>query len=370
MLTNEERFRRGSDERLELCRKWGHPEGWFDEYEGADPGYHSCSIDFLAKLWQKSRNDSILDILGPAVRFAWHFMHPDGSYAGEYGSRNTFHFYPHGFELMAPHFPEAGQIADHFLRTLPRGVRYFNDDDRMCAHYLYDWLQSYLDYSPKRPAEPLNARKPFRKYFPEAKLMVVHTPRYYAVANLSKGGVVKVFGPEGALASDTGLIARTADERVLVSHRVDAENQIKADSECRSATIAGRFSLRKPMLPTPFKQIIFRMVNLTLGRYAPNFLRALLQKKLITGKPRTNFRFERSIEFGEDHVTITDTMERPEGESPVISVHAGSDATSIYVANSNVYQPSVLLPWREAGEDFVRDLNEKGRAQMKRRVDF
>ena len=55
-------------------------------------------------------------MLRPAVEFAWHFMHPDGSYGGEYGSRNTYHFYPHGFEVMAAHEPKAGQIADQFLK--------------------------------------------------------------------------------------------------------------------------------------------------------------------------------------------------------------------------------------------------------------
>ena len=66
--------------------------------------------------------ERILKMLRPAAQFAWYFMHPDGSYAGEYGSRNTFHFYPHGFEVMAPHEEKAGQIADQFLRLgLPGG---------------------------------------------------------------------------------------------------------------------------------------------------------------------------------------------------------------------------------------------------------
>jgi hypothetical protein len=42
-------------------------------------------------------------------------MHPDGSYGGEYGNRNTYPFYPHGFELSAHLTPRAGQIADAFL---------------------------------------------------------------------------------------------------------------------------------------------------------------------------------------------------------------------------------------------------------------
>ncbi len=368
LLTGEERFREGSQWRVDLCRKWFHPdEGWFQEYEGADPGYQSCTVDFLAKLWKKSGDDSLLELLEPAVRFCWHFMHPDGSYAGEYGSRNTYHFYPHGFELLAPRIEEAGQIADHFLRTLPRRKRYYNDDDRMCAHYLYNWLQAWLDHHPDRP-ETINKRRPFRKQFPEARILVVNTPHYYAVANFSKGGVLKVFTPERCIYSDTGLTARTRDGRVLVSHLVDEANAVHIDDSLHEARVDGHLCLRKNMLPTPAKQIVFRVLNLTLGRWFPNLLRLLLQKKLIVGKPRTEFRYERRIRFKDDTLEITDTVTRPRGESLLKSVHAGSDATSIYVANSNVYQESVLLPWRNLGKEFVREVNQTGRATRHHKV--
>ena len=75
-------------------------------------------------------------------------MHPDGSYGGEYGSRNTHHFYPHGFELLAAENAGALQMAELYLRkALPRRTRYFNDDNRMCAHYVYDWFQAWRDYA-------------------------------------------------------------------------------------------------------------------------------------------------------------------------------------------------------------------------------
>src|SRR6185503_10833874 len=97
-------------------------------------------------------------------------MHPDGSYAGEYGSRNTYHFYPHGFELLAPHFPTAGRIAETYLhRALPERRRYYNDDNRMCAHYVYDWVQAWKDYAPVRHGQLDEHRKPFTRWFPNAK---------------------------------------------------------------------------------------------------------------------------------------------------------------------------------------------------------
>jgi len=359
LLTGDERFRRTSQKYVDIVRSWQSDEGWFQEYEGADPGYHTCTIAFLAKLWKKSQDESLLKLLNPAVDFAWYFMHPDGSYAGEYGSRNTYHFYPHGFEVMAPMNPRAAQIADHFLLyALPKRTRYYNDDDRMCAHYLYDWMQAWIDFSPVRSVEPLNAREPFQKYFEKARLYVEKTPHYYAVLSLAKGGVLKVTTEKGPIYSDTGIIGRTLDGKVLVSHLVD-DYECRVDMKNHTLAARGRLCRRRAKLPTPYTQIIFRLINLTIGRFAPNLLRFLLQKILITGKPRTDYAFERIFEFLPDRIKITNRVIRPAARAGFASCHLGSDATSIYVANSNVYQRSVLLPWRGLPQ-LVREVNERG----------
>jgi hypothetical protein len=362
LLTNEERFKRASQKYVDIVRAWQSDEGWFQEYEGADPGYHTCTIAFLAKLWKKNNDERLLDLLHPAVNFAWYFMHPDGSYAGEYGSRNTYHFYPHGFEIMAPLNPRAAQIADQFLlEALPRRTRYYNDDDRMCAHYLYDWMQSYLDFSPVRSAEPLESRPPFQKYFEKARLYVEKTPHYYAVLSLAKGGVLKVTTTQGPAYSDTGFIGRTTQGKVLVSHLVD-DYAITVDLPRHRFSAAGRLCRRRAKLPTPATQILFRIINLTLGRFAPNLLRFLLQKILIVGKPRTDYTFEREFEFLPDRIRIRTAVRRPPNAAGFESCHIASDATSIYVANSNVYQRSVLLPWRALPE-LCRQVNEQAHGE-------
>ena len=360
MVTGEERFRKASADFVNLCREWFHPdEGWFWEYEGADPGYQSCTVAFLAKLYRRSNDPALLDLLNPAVDFCWHFMHPDGSYAGEYGSRNTYHFYPHGFEVMAPLNQRAAQVADQFLlKALPNRSRYFNDDDRMCAHYLYDWMESWRDYSPVRAEQPLDSRAPYTAHFPKAGMVVVSTPRHHAVLSLLKGGVLKVTGEDGPIHSDTGLIGETEDGRVIVSHMVDGHD-VTADVDAGRFAVSGVMCRRRTRLATPLSQIIFRLVNLTVGRFAPNLLRAMLQKLLITGKPRTEYRFEREFHFTDEGVRITSRMIRPSGAPRLRRLHAGSDATSIYVANSNVFQRSVLLPWRPM-PTLLEQLNRDG----------
>jgi hypothetical protein len=352
-ITGDPRHKKVADDRVELTLSWQHKdEGWFQEYEGADPGYHTCTIDFLAKLMQKRGDQSLVAPLKKAVEFAWHFMHPDGSYGGEYGSRNTYHFYPHGFELMAPHSDKAGQIADNFLAGALRGKRYINDDDRMTAHYVYDFLQSWQDYCPTRPRPIAQDRAQARlTWMPGCKMAVCWTGEqgsasgYHAAANLSKGGVIKVFDQEGPVASDTGLIGELDDGRVVVSHLVIADQKVEADTAKRRFSVRAPLCRRKHKLPTPFQNVIFRMLMLTVGRFNANLVRSTLQKILITGKPTTGFEVSRTIEFLDDRVVVEDRV--PVGV-PLRRLAVGSDATSIYVANSNVYQESVLCPWQHA----------------------
>lgn len=358
MITGDEKYKRVSDDRAELTLSWQHrEEGWFQEYEGADPGYHTCTIDFLSKLYQKSGNESLIPPLKKAVDFAWHFMHPDGSYGGEYGSRNTYHFYPHGFEVMARFTEKAGQIADQFLRGLERDKRYHNDDDRMCCHCVYDWIQAWRDYHPERPV-PINERPDFVQWFPGAKIAVCKTDRYYAVSALAKGGVTKAFDDVGPIGSDTGMIGEMEDGSVVVTHLVDDQCEVAADTDAREFQVDGSFCTRRAKLSSPFKIVVFRILLLTIGRFAPNLTRTLIQKLLITYKPRTPYRFSRRVRFLDDGVEIEDTTKDP---IPLKRLSVGPDATSIYVANSNVYQESVLLcPWQHATDEDVAELAKGG----------
>ncbi|MCC5876868.1 MAG: hypothetical protein JJU11_11670 [Candidatus Sumerlaeia bacterium] len=368
LLTGDRRFLEGSNALRDRTLSWGSGEGWFQEYEGADPGYHSCSIAFLGKLWQKSNDEKIFNALLPAVDFAHHFMHPDGSYAGEYGSRNTYHFYPHGFELMAPHSRKAGEIADSFLyRAMPRRSRYFNDDDRMAAHYVYDWMQAWRDYARDRPGPVELPTERESTWFPKATMLVMRTPEYHLVANASKGGVYKVTTPEGAIASDTGPIGELEDGRVVVTHIV-SKNTIAVNRDRTRLDIKGVFQVRKVMLPTPFTNILFRGFMITVGRFAANPVRAILQKILITGKRPLGIKFRRRIHADKTRIVVIDDIRAPKGVR-FKRLSFGSDATSIYVANSNVFQESRLTGWQDISPEQVRDLNRTGCLRVRRVID-
>ena len=150
--------------------------------------------------------------------------------------------------------------------------------------------------------------------------------------------------------SDTGPALATDDGRVLVSHLVDPDARIEVDGNV--IRIEGRFGFRKQQLSSPVKQMAFRTLNMTVGRANPNLLRATLQKVLITGKPWADVTFVRTLTVEDDDLIVEDSIDATQSDLRFTRLLVGSDATSIYVANSNVFQESVLLPWVELPEQL------------------
>ncbi|MBK8259867.1 MAG: hypothetical protein IPK80_00825 [Nannocystis sp.] len=98
-------------------------------------------------------------------------------------------------------------------------------------------------------------------------------------------------------------------------------------------------------------------MNLSVGRYSANLVRSALQKVLITGKPRADVSFTRHLVFTEDTIELHDRVDASRVADRFERMLVGSDATSIYVANSNTFQESVLLPWVDQ-RDHVPALND------------
>ena len=92
-LFSSERWDKLKAKRLKRVLEWQNEEGWFQEYEGCDLGYHTLTIGLLAQLYELTPTAELKTALQKAIYFAGHFVHPDGSFGGEYTSRNTYNFF-------------------------------------------------------------------------------------------------------------------------------------------------------------------------------------------------------------------------------------------------------------------------------------
>jgi hypothetical protein len=339
------------DERIERVLSWQSAEGWFQEYEGCDPGYHTLTLSCLARLHELRPTAKLREALTRAIKLAAEFIHPDGSFGGEYGSRNTYNFFPHGFELAGKWLPEALAVNDRFLAGLANGLGASYADDHIIGHHAWNYLLAWRDFVEERPS--LADRPHGRVVLNEAGILIDRREDAEMYIALNKGGVFKLFRNGKPVVSDTQLSLRVRSGgklRNAVAHLID---EYQTELGEHRITIRGRFGwARQTQMTTP-RLVFLRLVMITVGRFFPNLIRGLLQRMLITGKEPAPFDFTRTFRW-DNGWTIIDEL-RAESWSNVESVGIGCDQTSIYVVMSRTFQAGQLQPWLDLTQK-VRNL--------------
>jgi hypothetical protein len=323
-------------------------EGWCREYDGPDPGYLSAVVSFLGKIYAHRPDPELNEVMQGAARTCAHFLYPDGGYAGTLGSRNTVHFYPHGFELMAASNPLAAAVAERALASIDRGgmVPPPVMSDRYVHYRVPEYLLAYLDYGvrpdtlPPLPSESDGQRMVLAR----AGVASRTEGRVYAVANLAKGGPVKVFDrAEGrSLLNDAGLIGKLSGGKAFTTQWIDPDNRVSIkDDKWSVEGTAGYVPSAKVF--TPLKGLIFRAVMVAVGWHPglSHLIKGQIRKTLILARKRAPVRFARAIEFEGDTVTVSDTVTLDAG-ALVQSLRIGGEFHVRYVPQSRYFQPHEL----------------------------
>lgn len=353
-LLHSDRWQNAIAKRLEQVLSWQNPEGWFPEYEGCDPGYHTLTISCLARIYDLKPDNRLKDAIAKAVSLAAYFIHPDGSYGGEYTSRNTYNFFPHGFELVGRWLPEALQINNQFLTGLANGLAPCYADDHIIGHHTWNYLLAWRDFVPARP--PHKKLPSGRLWLQEGGIIIDRRQDTQLYLALNKGGVFKLFRQGKLITSDTQFSLQVQQGTKLknaVAHLVSSY-QVKVSED--EITIEGSLGWAKQKQMNSVNLIILRLVMLSFGRFFPNLIRKLLQKMLITGKKKAPFRFRRQLRWHNGRWKVIDELQAQSWQS-VARAGIGCDQTSIYVVMSRTFQLGQLQRWWDL-TGKVKDLQE------------
>ncbi|MBE9076455.1 hypothetical protein IQ241_03950 [Romeria aff. gracilis LEGE 07310] len=329
-------------QRLDRVFAWQNPEGWFQEYEGCDPGYHTLTLSCLARVYDLQPSERLRDAIAKGVTLAAYFVHPDGSYGGEYTSRNTYNFFPHGFELVGRWLPEALSVNDRFLEGLARGLGACYADDHIVGHHTWNYLLAWQAFVLERP--PTKQPAPGRVWLQEARVLIEQRQDTKLYLALNKGGAFKFFRGDRLVLSDTQfslLVRQGGALKNAVGHLV-GPYQIEVGPD--EIVLRGSLGWAKQKQMTTLNLIILRAVMYTVGRFFPNLIRKLLQKVLITGKKPAPFDFTRQFRWRDGTWQVTDEL-RAETWENLVSAGIAADQTSIYVVMSRTFQAGQLQPW-------------------------
>lgn len=341
-----------------------HTEGWSREYDGVDPGYLSATVSFLGKIYQDNRDPRILNVLQQSVDFCSYFVYPNGFYAGSMGSRNTLHFYPHGFEILASDVPMASAIANKMLialgeeKLVPPEIM----TDRYAVYRVPELLQSYIDWAERADTLPPlpYEREPFTHYFAESRIFVANRPNHYILANLAKGGVIKAFNRQSGnlILNDCGIIGQLADDKIVTSQWIDPN--YKCDTNEEGCTVQGYLQIvpSNKLFDLP-KNLLFRSTLLALG-WNPelsHLLKGSIRKTLMLGRRPIPARFTRTLALEADKIILRDDIQL-EDDLTFRAMSVGGEFFVRYVPQSRYFQNQELTTHtQDIAHHHIQELN-------------
>ena len=330
------------NERIERVLSWQNEEGWFQEYEGCDPGYDTLTLWCLARIHELKPAPGLRLAIERVVNLSLELVHPDGSYGGEYGSRNTYNFFPDAFEVAGRWLPEALTVNDCFLRAADNGLLPCYEDDHIIGHHTWNYLLAFRNFVEPRPQTKSRPRSSI--WLKQAGILIDRREGTELYLALNKGGVFKLFRNGALVASDTQMsiqVRSGSQIRTAVAHLVD---DYCCEVSDKRVTIEGSMGWAKQELMSSWKLISLRLVMLFVGRFFPNAIRRFLQQRLITGKSAAPFAFARTLAFSEGKWKVTDELSVDDW-SRVEKVGIGCDQTSIHVVMSRTFQEGQLAGW-------------------------
>lgn len=369
---NEPRHRDRADETIEEILRQQSREGWYREYDGADPGYESLGIFHLAKYWQRTRSPQLLESLRRSIEFYAHCVHPDGSIGGVYGSRHTQLYFPAGFEILATEIPLAASIAAFMREKIAQGnvpTPAVSDPENLVP-LLYAYLEASLVPEAEPSEKPLPRLPPeelsgWRQY-PDSGLAILGTRRYYSIVSTAKGGVCRIFDRQTQRIAyeDSGYVVRAAGRQWSSQHLGLGKKVDGAENELVCETV---FSKVQQELPTPVKFLLLRLLNLTLfrNRVLGEWVQGVIVKRLIRKATPGPLRLRRAIRFGAEQIDFCDQIALTKPVQ-IQDVALPRSLLAIHMGSAKYFYSSELIPLPGAPvQGMVRELNERRLARCK-----
>ncbi|MDO9546742.1 MAG: hypothetical protein Q7J07_08350 [Pelolinea sp.] len=321
-------------------------EGWFPEYYGADPGYQTLCMYYLAQIYQIERSTLLKKALEKSLYFLQFFIHPDGTFGGEYGSRRTEIYYPGGIALLASEFPIAASMLAYMKESIRTGNTINVLDIDMGN--LAPLLSNYVTAAPIDKTKKNDHTLPLGEHdltcvFPNAGIAVISKPTYYAVLGSSNGGVLKVFNKASGklIHNDCGFLGETDSGKKFSNQTTDLSNPLEWKRSIFHTSAS--FFLIPTQSPTPFNYLLLRIANLTIMRVRiiNEWVKKHLVGMLINKKSPLPLSIKRTVDFMENTINITDKIEKT-GTIRINSLVSGIKFSSIHMASSRYFSPAQL----------------------------
>jgi hypothetical protein len=335
-----------TDEFLEVIYAQQSLEGWYREYEGADPGYQTLCTYYLSTVYEITKDPVLLESLRRSAKFLVHFIHPDGTIGGLYGSRNTEVFYPGGIVALAGEIEEFAVIARYLVPREPsQHITPGTIDIGNFIPLLNSYAVAAKEYARNSHAIQNVCIKPFytqkgEAKFPDAGIYLYANENYFAIINYKKGGTLKVYDliEERLVTEDGGIFGERKDGMRFTTQ------QYSETATFEEKEVSSSFYRINEAYPSAFQFVVLRILALSVFRsvFLGNLFKKLIVRKLMTGKKRLDGNCRRIFGFYDKKIVVKETMEAPAGT--LRYGHYGK-VRAIHMASSGYVLSNQLRPY-------------------------
>ncbi len=381
--SGNEKARRRGEEYLERAVSWlDRDEGWFLEYHGADTGYQTRTLRYLAKIAQLTSDPVLWEVIERAAVFVEQTLMPDGSVHPMLGCRSSALLYPSAFEALASRHIRFHAVAARVRAAWtsnrvpwPSQLDFGNairlGDDALDASV---GCLSALDSS-KSPL--LQAEVHLRR----AGIFIRRSETHETYVSTQMGGAVVVYrhdhsGGWKLAGEDSGYLLKVDDEIGRWLTRTSG-NRCLGEVSSNRIEVRVRFQRSLHDELTPMRMVGLRILNLTLLRFQwlGDLFRKVVVHHLMGSGTEISLELKREIIFTNGGVRISDTITSDNfpKEMRNASLYRCRRVTGIHMASARYFQEEELDesvgPWiTRVSDDAIRGYahtSELGSVQRK-----
>ena len=323
---------------LSVIYKHQSKEGWYQEYDGADPGYQTLCTYYLFCAYEITKDEDLLKSLIKSGSFLKYFVQPDYTIGGLYGSRNTEVYYPAGIIGLSPLSDDFALIATLLHKGILNGNHIFPQD--IDTNNFIPLINAYavaaLHYETGRvkirrtPQAPY--KNPFSITFDHAGIYIHSSDRYYAILNYKKGGTLKVFDKETEVLDTEhgGIFGHLANGKRFSTQHFDEKQNFT------NFTVHARFFITNESYPNPVTSVLLRFFGLTFFHsvYLGNLFKKIIVRMLMTSSKAISGKAIRKFEFTDNKIIVHESISKPK-DCKEISHY--EKCKTIHMASSGYY---------------------------------
>jgi hypothetical protein len=285
---------------LETLLSFQNEDGAFMEYQGFDPGYQTLTMDYLADIYIEHGVKNIEKNIESSLNILDHFVLPDGSFGGNFGSRGTRIYYPGGISKLAEFFPKARVITQkmNFNISHQKTITLLAVDDGNLSPLFNSYVDSAIACSKEGKqtniteiiTEPYN----FRIHYKKTGIIIDKNRNQHTYISVNKGGYFENFVENHQIIR--GNLSRFVKNGNIVTAEIYNNTNV-ANITGDVITVESKFGIYNPKIQNAFNLSMSRLVffmsknsvkiNQLLKKiivkffFKENFIKAFSHKRVI-----------------------------------------------------------------------------------------